>query len=97
MWQWIASTVFAAGLLVSAAPGAHCQSAAFATILGQALDPQGASVPGARVSATNVETGIVRTTQTTSDGMYRFDNLPPGVYDVVIEADFIRQSSKCRT
>ena len=53
---------------------------------GRAQDPQGASVTNATVTATNLETGIVRSTQTTSDGIYRLDNLPPGVYDIVIEA-----------
>jgi protocatechuate 3,4-dioxygenase beta subunit len=77
------------------AHGAHGQSAAFATFTGRALDPQGASVSGATVTATNVETGIVRTTQTTSDGLYRFDDLPPGVYDIVIEApSFTKDEAK---
>ncbi len=78
--------VAAAVLVLLAAHGAFGQSAAFAIFTGRALDPQGASVPGATVTATNVETGIIRTTQTTSDGLYRFDNLPPGIYDIVIEA-----------
>ena len=57
---------------------------------GRAQDPQGASVASATVKATNLETGIVRTAQTTSDGIYRLDNLPPGVYDLVIEAPSFR-------
>jgi hypothetical protein len=85
-WQWTASIVAVAVLLLFMVHGAYGQSAAFAIFTGHALDPQGASVPGATVTATNVETGIVRTTQTTSDGLYRFDHLPPGIYDVVIEA-----------
>jgi Carboxypeptidase regulatory-like domain/TonB dependent receptor len=85
-WQRAASMVATALLVLLTAHGVFGQSAAFATFTGRALDPQGASIPGATLTATNVETGIVRTTQTTSDGLYRFDNLPPGVYDVVIEA-----------
>jgi hypothetical protein len=76
----------AAALVLLTAHGVFGQSAAFATFTGLALDPQGASVAGATVTATNVETNIVRTTQTTSDGLYRLDNLPPGIYDVAIEA-----------
>src|SRR6266851_2302242 len=71
------------GLLL-AAGGAYGQSAAFATITGRALDPKGASVPNATVTARNTETGLVRTTTTTSDGLYRFDNLAPGIWDVAI-------------
>ena len=73
-------------LLLLTALGAYGQSASFAAITGHAQDLNGASVPGATVTATNVETGMTRTTQTTSDGLYRFDNLPPGIYDLSIEA-----------
>jgi hypothetical protein len=65
--------------------GAHGQSAAFATITGRVVDPKGAAVLNVDVTATNTETGIVRTVKTTSDGLYRFDNLPPGIYDVTLE------------
>jgi hypothetical protein len=34
----------------------------------------------------NVETGIARTTTTTSDGIYRLEDLAPGTYDVTIGA-----------
>src|SRR5258708_496447 len=78
--------LFAMLVILVLVPGlAHGQSAAFATITGRALDPKGASVPNATVTATNTETGSVRTTTTTSDGLYRFDNLAPGIYDVAIE------------
>jgi len=80
------SMIAGAALLLLMALGAHGQSSAFATITGRALDPKDASVPGATVTATNVETGMTRTTQTTSDGLYRFDNLPSGIYDLSIEA-----------
>src|SRR5580658_10114594 len=73
-------------LLLLTALGAYGQSSAFATITGRAQDLKGASVPGATVTATNVETGMTRTTETTPDGLYRFDNLPSGIYDLSIEA-----------
>ncbi len=84
-WQWIVSIVAVAVLLQLTAHSAYCQSGAFATVTGRAFDPQGASVAGAKITAANVETGIVRTAQTTSDGLYRLDYLSPGIYDVVIE------------
>ncbi|HEU4386163.1 MAG TPA: TonB-dependent receptor, partial [Blastocatellia bacterium] len=65
---------------------ARAQSAASATILGTVLDPQGAVVANAIVVAKNVDTGIERTTKTGSEGLYRIDNLPPGVYNVRVEA-----------
>jgi hypothetical protein len=82
----LTSTIAVAALLLATALGAYGQSASFATITGHAQDLNGSSVPGATVTATNLETGMSRKTETTSDGLYRFDNLPPGIYDLSIEA-----------
>jgi hypothetical protein len=62
------------------------QSATTATIVGQVVDPQGAVVVNATVTATNQATGIGRTTNTTSTGNYTIPNLPPGGYNVKVEA-----------
>jgi hypothetical protein len=83
---WGISIFFGFLLMFSIANVTYGQSAAFATITGRALDPKGASVPNVDVTATNTETGIARTTKTTSDGLFRFDNLAPGIYDVAIVA-----------
>jgi hypothetical protein len=80
------SILFCLMLTLSLANVSFGQSAAFATITGRILDPKGASVPSVPVTATNTETGIVRTTTTTSDGLYHFDDLPPGIYDVAVDA-----------
>ena len=58
---------------------------ATATIVGTVVDSQGAVVANADVTARNVDTGIERTTKSTSEGLYRFGNLPPGVYDLRVE------------
>ncbi|HST78595.1 MAG TPA: TonB-dependent receptor [Verrucomicrobiae bacterium] len=65
---------------------AAAQSAASATIVGTVVDPQGAVVPGAKVTATNAATGVGRTVVTTSSGNYTVPNLPPGTYSVRVEA-----------
>jgi len=62
------------------------QSAASATITGTVVDPQGAVIPGAQVTATNVATGVGRTVTTTSAGNYAIPNLPPGTYTVKVSA-----------
>ncbi len=64
-----------------------CLGAAYAQtetgqITGTVLDPTGAAVPNANVSATSSDTGAVRTAQTESGGSYSFTNLLPGVYAV---------------
>lgn len=92
--RWLRGVVIALAivLLLWSAQGTYGQSAAFATITGRALDPKGAAVLNADVTATNTETGITRTTKTTSDGLYRFDNLPPGIYNVAIEVGGFNKS-----
>lgn len=73
-------------VLLTTACICNAQSAATATLSGHVTDPQGALIPGASVVARNIETGIEQTTQTTSEGFYRFPNLRPGVYQVRVNA-----------
>src|SRR6266567_8184152 len=56
------------------------------TLRGQLLDPSGAAVPDAQVTATNQETGVSVKITTTSAGTYSFPSLIPGVYKVSVEA-----------
>src|SRR5664280_788120 len=53
---------------------------------GTVTDKTGAVVVGAKVTATSIDTGLVRTTTTKSAGEYTITNLPPKTYDVTIEA-----------
>jgi len=48
------------------------------TILGRVVDPSGAVVANARITATNEDTGFNRTTQSLSDGSYLIPLLPIG-------------------
>jgi len=79
------SVLMVAALCASTIAVSYAQTAT-ATIVGSVLDPQGAVVSNATVTARNVETGIERTTKSTSEGLYRFGNMQPGVYDVFVEA-----------
>src|SRR3972149_4340168 len=56
-----------------------------ATILGVVKDSSGAVVPGATLTARNVETGQTRTAVSAADGSYRFAALPVGNYEVRVE------------
>ncbi len=55
------------------------------SIEGTVLDPTGAVVPAATVTATNRATGISFSTQSNQDGIYRFAVLPVGSYDLKLE------------
>ena len=52
---------------------------------GTVRDPQGAAVPGANVTITSVDTGLVRTETTPDNGAFRFPALPAGVYALSAE------------
>src|SRR5664279_5933738 len=54
------------------------------TVLGTVTDTSGAVVSGASVKVRNVDTGLERTTQTSSDGSYSAPELPFGKYTVSV-------------
>ena len=54
------------------------------SITGVVTDPSGAVVPGARVTATEKNTGSVRTITTNSSGFYSLTNLAPGIYKLAV-------------
>jgi hypothetical protein len=58
------------------------QSTVTGGIRGKVTDPQGAIVPSASVTATNVGTNRTETATVDEDGGYRFSNLQPGTYTV---------------
>lgn len=64
---------------------AQAQSNA-ADLRGFVRDPQGAVVTGATVTARNPATGVARTATTNEEGSYQITNLPPGEYEVAVEA-----------
>src|SRR5262245_64289615 len=55
-------------------------------LTGTILDPSGALVPNATVEITNAATGIKSTAKTGVDGLYRFNNIPVGTYDISVTA-----------
>jgi len=62
---------------------------------GFVTDTSGAIVPGAKVTAVNVETGESRETTTNEEGLYRFNLLPRGRYEVrVAKAGFAVETLK---
>lgn len=55
------------------------------SLRGQVLDPTGAAVANAQVTATNKDTGVSTKIATTSAGTYSFASLLPGRYSVTVE------------
>jgi hypothetical protein len=64
------------------------------TLRGQVLDPAGAAVANAQVTATHTQTGVSAKITTTSAGTYDFPSLLPGKYTVTVEASGFKKYVK---
>src|SRR5579875_1853685 len=62
------------------------QVAGSGSIEGTVVDPSGAAVAGATVTATNVATGVQTVRQTTNAGFFAISPLPPGQYRITVSA-----------
>ena len=67
------------------APALAQSQATTGSIEGSVTDATGAVVPDAKITATNLQTGLVREVTTNAEGLYRLQSLPVGDYDVMIE------------
>ncbi|HJZ72328.1 MAG TPA: carboxypeptidase-like regulatory domain-containing protein [Vicinamibacterales bacterium] len=62
------------------------QSASTGALSGTVTDPTSAVVQYARIALRNKGTGEIRTATTDQDGSYRFSLLPPGEYELTMDA-----------
>ncbi len=72
--------------LVLVAVGSARAQTPTGTIAGVVTDPGGAPIAGARIKIINHDSGLTRTLETSSEGDYSAPALPPGVYQVTVEA-----------
>ncbi len=63
------------------------QTAGTASVQGVVTDPTGATVPAAKVTLTNSETGTARSTVTDDAGIYSLPNVPVGPYALSVSAN----------
>ena len=78
-WNFLSIGVLTALAVVPQLAG---QSAGTAGLSGTVTDPSGAAVPTVTVTLTNADTNQARTSNTGSDGVYKFSLIPPGRYNV---------------
>src|ERR1700681_1564248 len=64
------------------------------SLLGTITDSSGASVANAKVTITDANTGISRTTNTNESGNYNFSDLPPGTYTVIAEITGFKRAER---
>ncbi len=86
-YQLYRRTVIAAVLAVICciAPRIFAQAVG-ASLNGQVTDSTGAAIPGATITAKNVDTGLAQTVTSSGQGLYRIAPLPLGRYDITVKA-----------
>jgi hypothetical protein len=68
--------------MVSGGASLHAQATATGILGGTITDPTGGVVPNAAIKITSKETGLTRELKSGQAGLYRFDLLPSGTYQV---------------
>lgn len=86
----VSTLVFAVTALVTVIAAGQSTNA---TLSGTVLDSSGAAVPGARVAATHVATGVTSTNESNAAGQYSFPSLPAGQYQISAEKTGFRKTS----
>src|SRR5579862_5825534 len=76
-------SILAIRVLVAAPVAAQVSGA---TLSGTITDPQGANVVGAKVTVTDVGTGVIVDAETNSTGAYSVPNLNPAEYEVSVSS-----------
>ena len=87
-------TLLVLSLLALLCAGLAFGQAVNATLLGTVTDASGAVVPNAKVTITEVNTGVSRSGQTNESGNYTFPDLPPGQYSVTVEAAGFKKETR---
>lgn len=81
-------------LLVSLGAASAFGQAVNATIVGTVTDQTGGVLVNAKVTITEINTGVSRTANTNDSGNYSFPNVPPGTYSVTVEQTGFKKSTR---
>jgi hypothetical protein len=92
VWRFTIAVLLVAILLGLSAPVKG--QAVNATLLGTVTDSSGAAVASVKITITETNTGISRTSQTNDSGNYVFPDLPPGTYTVTAEQPGFKRASR---
>jgi hypothetical protein len=80
-------------VLLLASGAARAQVAA-GSLSGTVLDPNGAVVPAARITATNTANGVKSETESSEAGLYVLPSLPVGLYEISVEKAGFKKLSR---
>src|SRR5215813_9635490 len=87
----ITTILFVLAICISIMSDSKAQTAT-GGIRGAVMDENGAAIPGAPVTAKNVNTGTVAQTTTTKEGIYSFARILPGTYNITVEAPAFKKA-----
>jgi hypothetical protein len=94
--RWLSESLrfvfLCAALLVSTSVALSQAQSTAADLQGFVRDPTGAVVVGATVTARNPATNLSRDATTNDEGFYQIVNLPPGDYEVTVEASNFKRA-----
>ena len=68
------------------APVGHSQSTR-GTVAGTVQDKSGGAITGGTITLTSPDTGVTSSTVTNSSGIYRFESVPVGDYNLSVSAN----------
>ncbi|MGD1093879.1 MAG: TonB-dependent receptor [Bryobacteraceae bacterium] len=80
--KWVLSVFI--GIYLGLSCPLHAQNA---ELSGSVTDPSGLAVPGARVVVQSADTGATRAVSSNQQGEYSIPALPPGPYNITVEAN----------
>src|ERR1035437_8040069 len=63
-------------------------------VVGTFTDPAGASVPGAEIQLKDQATGVVRTTTSSTEGLFRITNVQPSGFTLTVKANGFRSEER---
>src|SRR6266545_1587579 len=81
-------------LLAFVAPQAAYPQVLYGSLTGNVTDQKGATVPGAKIEVTNVNTGDIRSVSTDERGAYTLSDLQVGVYKITIAMSSFKTALK---
>lgn len=82
----------AVAVLILVVPSVALAQGSGGTINGTVTDVTGAVIPGALVEVTNLENGVVTSTETGANGVYYLPNMPFGEYSIAAESEGFKRA-----
>src|SRR5271154_4605649 len=86
--------IFCCFLLAAFGASSAFSQAVSSTIIGTVTDASGAAVPSAKVTITEMNTGISHTVMANGSGNYTLADIPPGRYQVAVEMTGFKKELK---